>query len=253
MSARRRTFSRTGLALLLAAVSFATSPAGAAVLPASVTISYTFGAYPNLISASGAGFITSAGGPGSLLTLPAGVVHVAGASASISPTFTGIDQITIPASVQNSAGSFSPNGAAALTGFAFFKGGGNVLAQVPLAPIGGGGVLNLTFAGLGAQLVGGTFQGAGGPTPMVFTGMAAAVAIPITATATAFDNRTTGGQGTVQLVAPAKLSLGVLGAVPLFGTLQLTYAPEPGTLVLLGAGTLGLAGLGWRRRQARRG
>ena len=67
---------------------------------------------------------------------------------------------------------------------------------MPLSPIGGGGNAAASFAGIAATLQGATFMGAGGPTGMLFTGMFAAVAIPLSAAATAFDNRTLGGQGT---------------------------------------------------------
>ena len=72
--------------------------------------------------------------------------------------------------------------------------------------------------------------------------------IAITVRATAYDNRTAAGQGTVQLVAPARVQTGVFGPYPVFGILTLTYTPEPGTLTLLGAGVAALAALGQRKR-----
>lgn len=232
----------------LALASLGAAPAGAALLPATGTFSYTLGAYSNLISVSGAGLASSSGGPGSAHTVPSGFFQVGSAIAvPISPTFTGLDLVTVPAGAQNGAGSFSPNGAMGLQGSAFFYGFGAPAGQVPLAPMGGGGSQAITFIVLPAVLHGGTFMGAGGPTPMVFSAMSAVAAVPITAAATAFDNRTSGGQGTVQLVAPAKLSFQILGSVPIFATLQITYTPEPGTLLLLGAGIAFLAAAGTRR------
>jgi hypothetical protein len=70
-------------------------------------------------------------------------------------------------------------------------------------------------------------------------------------TATAYDKRTAGGQGTVQLVAPvsAKLNGGALGTMPIVGVLTLHFVPEPGTLLLVGSGIAGLVAFGRTRRQ----
>jgi hypothetical protein len=69
-------------------------------------------------------------------------------------------------------------------------------------------------------------------------------------------NLTANGGGTVTLVAPSKISIdGMLAQrrTASFTTLKLTYAPdvvpEPATLLLLGAGALGLAIVGTRKSQ----
>jgi len=69
-------------------------------------------------------------------------------------------------------------------------------------------------------------------------------------TTAGYDNRVA-GVGTVKLVAPAGLMSTLGGDLPLFVTMTLTYAsaPEPGTLLLLGSGVVGLAVLGNRRRR----
>ena len=59
------------------------------------------------------------------------------------------------------------------------------------------------------------------------------------------------GGGTVTLVSPSKISIdGPLAQrrTASFTTLKLTYAPEPSTLLLLGAGVVGLALVGSRKR-----
>jgi hypothetical protein len=68
-----------------------------------------------------------------------------------------------------------------------------------------------------------------------------------TATAMGSNGLTPGGQGTLVLVTPIKLLTNAVGTVAGFGTLTLTYVPEPGTLALLGLGIAALAATGRRR------
>ena len=49
------------------------------------------------------------------------------------------------------------------------------------------------------------------------------------------------------LVAPTRLITNVAGTLAAFSTLTLTYVPEPGTLLLLGAGVAGLTAIGRRK------
>ena len=58
--------------------------------------------------------------------------------------------------------------------------------------------------------------------------------------------------GVVQLVTVTKAYTSLLGAfpeLPLIGVLQLQFVPEPGTLMLIGAGALGLAAFGRKMRK----
>jgi hypothetical protein len=77
---------------------------------------------------------------------------------------------------------------------------------------------------------------------------------------TGTDSRTPAGLGQITLVAPTKVRHqfgeprpgGGLGTFVLLGTLTLNFVPEPGTLLLLGAGGIGLGFVGRRRRLSSR-
>ena len=58
--------------------------------------------------------------------------------------------------------------------------------------------------------------------------------------------------GSAQLVTPIAIQTSIGEDVPAFGILTLEFVPEPGTLVLFGAGTAGLAAAGRRRMRAGR-
>ena len=241
----------TCLRSLALAILFAAAPAGAALLPATGTLSFSIATLPT-VALTGSGSAASNGGPGSSHTVPGGFFDVGPTPISIpiTPTLAALAHLTVPASLTNAAGSFAPNGAMPLAGSLFLFGiSGTPAGSVPLAPIGGGGTTMFVFGVQVATLVGATFQGAGGAGPAVFQGVHAALAIPITVTATAYDNRTSGGIGAVQLVAPATGSLGLFGSMPAFGVLEITYTPEPTTALLVG---VGLTVLGARMRRTRK-
>jgi hypothetical protein len=62
--------------------------------------------------------------------------------------------------------------------------------------------------------------------------------------ATGMNALTAGGAGTITLVAPSKVFVTTGNIVPIVGALTLTYVPEPGSALLLGAGAIGLGVLG---------
>jgi hypothetical protein len=68
-----------------------------------------------------------------------------------------------------------------------------------------------------------------------------------TATVMGSNGLTPGGQGTLVLVTPIKVLTNIAGALPLFGSLTLTYVPEPSTLVLVALGVTALAVAASRR------
>jgi hypothetical protein len=68
-------------------------------------------------------------------------------------------------------------------------------------------------------------------------------------TVTGMNALSPAGGGTLTLVSPGKVVVNTGNRLPLIATLTLNYVPEPGTASLLGAGALGLAYLGRRRRR----
>jgi hypothetical protein len=88
------------------------------------------------------------------------------------------------------------------------------------------------------------------PGTITFTGLTTKGAAPPDVVAAGSFNLNAAGGGTVTLVSPSKISIdGPLAQrrTAGFTSLKLTYAPEPSTLLLLGAGVVGLAIVGSRK------
>ena len=172
----------------------------------------------------------------------------------IDPPALNLSLITVMGPAANTAGTVP--GAMGNDAIAnLFFTGGAAAGAVPLEYIGGGGTGMGIVGGVPVTIVGAVWTNLGVTSPTdVRTVMIATTAagIPMTVTASAFDNRQHGnGRGTVQLVAPAfaKIFGGVLGTLPVIGVLTIDVpTPEPGTLLLVGGGLVGLAGLGRRQR-----
>jgi hypothetical protein len=251
---------RKALVLLatLALAACLPSRASAALLPVQGTLSFAIGAL-GVVELSGSSSGTS-NGPFALATLPAGALSLSSSvSVPIQPAAIGLSKLTVMASPSspafNHAGSFAPGGLMGNNAIVqmFFTNGG-AAGVIPLRYVGGGTTMACVVPCQPLTILGARWTNLGAsaadPTRTLML-MEAPAGIPVTLTVTAFDKRTAGGAGTLQLVAPAlaKILGGNLGNLPLVGTLTLRFVPEPGTLLLLGSGVIALVAAG--RRQAR--
>jgi hypothetical protein len=218
------------------------SPAHALPFTAVVTLHYTASADVPSLVVNGSG--TSIDGVAGAFTLPAGSItgtdSVDPTSPSLLPVIAGLDL-----SVATGAGSFAPG-----SPFGGTMSLGGVLTQYYFARDPESGVpIPLDVVGVGgSQPYSGDFSGTitGGPWTL---GTVSATDSKGTQTASGLDARTPDGLGTLRLVTAFNVT-GVPVALTLGGiaTLDLTFVPEPGTAILLGAGLCALAGL--RRRTA---
>ncbi len=248
------------------------TPAIAAPYAFTATLSVTVGTFPPVTgTAAGVGTSVSGGGAASI----PGSVFSVGATAQVSPPLLGLiggfavcgaglgSPIfnIIPPSVNagtclpNASGtngvlswSGGPTGTMPLLASAYLTGTINAMGQamavaaIPLAVIGVGGTQGFSaFGGLVAgtvtanpwQLAAVTQVGVLNGATTVLTGVG-------------FDARNGAGIGTLQLVTPTDANI-VVGNLPAIATLTISYIPEPGTILLLGAGVAGLAVAGRRR------
>jgi hypothetical protein len=282
---------RQSLVLLFAALASAllAGSATAAVLPVNGTLSISMtGAAVTVATGSGIG--STAGGIGSPLSIPAGLLQTTpSASLAITPIAVGLSLIQIeasPAMPVHGAGVFAPTPGGELRGamgldaaarfwvhavyttyysdtraVSFYCGRVQPLppdcfaGSVPLKYIGGGGMGNVMLGGVPVTFVGAVWSNLGAdsasPTRQVKLQRTSPFGNPKTITATAYDKRTAGGAGTVQLIAPVSVEVvgGLAGTLPIVGVLTLQFVPEPGTILLVGSGIVGLVAFGRTRRQ----
>jgi hypothetical protein len=235
--------------LAAGALVLGTTAASAATLPATATLTVAIGTLPAAGFSGGAPAASSAGAGGAA-TLPAG--SISGTfSTAISPPLLGLlDGIGVGAPGGWPGGPASNNqlnfdgttGTMGLNASAYLLMAGASVLEIPLGVIGVGGTQ--MFHAL--TIVSGTIQANPYQLGMI-TLMGALNTAAHTLTGTGVDNRTAGGAGTLVLVSPTNVSLGALGALASIATLTITYVPEPGTLLLLGAGVAGLTAFARRK------
>ncbi len=248
-------------AALVAAGLVLAVPGGAAPLQGSTLtvivpyIDFEFNALPpaSFVASGPSGMATS----NLLATLASGT-----AFAGLSVLPSGPEHSAISVSIlSNTRGTFSApapqsvRGVAAFPGSFRFKRGGGTLFSVPFV-LGAPQTQFLTAPGFAVTAAGGSWT----------AGTAAVTGVPFfysvyipavgsvekmgftTLTRMGSNGLTPGGQGTLVLVAPVAIQ-STLAIIPnsfMFGTLSLSFVPEPGTLLLHGWAVLMLAVYGWR-------
>jgi len=242
----------------------------AATLPFSATLSLTFD--QAIFTTTGSGTGTSVG-PGGAASIPAnsfainssmtsGNTFVIGSFAVCAPGIAMGTTLSVPSATaacpnaaENNALSFTgTTGTGGLNGSLYFTDNAFAIrGEIPLGVIGVGGSTTgtaYTDPVFGALL---SFTIAGNPwTTAMVTSTGVGSGVTTTLTATGFDNRDASGQGTLQLVTGAVLTLDDLRnsadseSVPIISVMTLNFVPEPNTLLLLASGVLALGMLARR-------
>ena len=275
-----RVLARISLATL--GLAFVPTPASAATLPFTATLSVQVGTLPGAVF-TGSG-VAQSNGLGGSFTLPSNFLSGSVVFPASLVGVPGIYKIIVTVT-GNGAGSFNPSfsppllhsyvnrlGGSKLTPGVSMAGGGiggampiaggagvnlfgAATAPIPLSVVGSGSTALTNYAGIIFQVV--ASQWTTGVARMLAATEgtyhlpnSVSVMISVTVTTTGSDARTPGGRGTVTLVSPVKVMQN-LGEPNLAAVTRLTvnFIPEPGTAVLLAAGIVALAARGSRRRR----
>ncbi len=220
----------------------ASAPASAAPYAAGGLLNIIVGTLPPISIP----FTTMVDVTGGALTIPAGAASISGHFEPVAGFPLGlITGLVVTAS--NGAGSFAVPGPSD-AGFANIAGGGfgGTMAINGVVQLKGALAINLPIsvigAGGGLSAGGITVEGAKWTTGVAnVTTNGAGAHYQITGT----NNGLVGGQLT--LVTPAHVNAAGLTRLPVFSTMTLQIVPEPGTMLLLGAGLAGLAAISRKR------
>jgi hypothetical protein len=248
---RPSSYRRGCLGLAVAAALALAGPAAAATL-ASASFGFVLGGLPpTSFPASGA---TGSATSDLSASLGAGTAFHGTITTSI-PTSAAPPLTNVVVKItKNAGGTFTGatpgqvGGAAAIYGEAQVNGLSTTLLSVPLA-VGAPGTISQVSGGVAVTVVSGSWTSGAVTVTGVTTTTTGFGTLPNgTAMATGVNALTPGGSGTLVLVAPLKLISSLVGNRAGFGTLTLTYVPEPGTIALVGLGVAALGALAHRRR-----
>ncbi len=147
----------------------------------------------------------------------------------------------------NVGGDLLFEGIANVYGIGGFLGGSPPLLGVPLN-LGAPNTIFKSAGGVAITAIGaGWTAGAAIVTGLTSTTPSNATNMLGTSMLTGANGLTAGGGGTLVLVTPSKILTNIAGTLAAFSTLTLTFAPEPGSMLLFGAAIATLAALGRRR------
>ncbi|MCZ7617927.1 MAG: PEP-CTERM sorting domain-containing protein [Myxococcota bacterium] len=213
------------------------------------SLSITIGTLPGLAAPITGGFTTAGGN-----------VTATSTNAIVgSDTFIGITNAAPITRVQailagNNLGTLVPGAGTAANALGI-QGVANVVAYggyvtlvaVPLTAAGVPGA-TFSFMGGGGSIIKFTGNGWTTGTAMITLPTATLKGMTQSGVITAAGtNNLVGGVGQITFISPVLIRTNLAGDLPTFAALTLTFVPEPGTLMLIGAGIAGLAVYGRRR------